>query len=136
NGVRFNSSIITLQAAKTKILTAIVTSAPGLKGYTSNAPMDQQILQHFHLVPRLRKAPQIKLVICKAPNIWWYKANTDGFDVGNTAACGGLFRDHLTDHVGSFAQNLGPGSILHAEITAIIIALELAAVHGWHTHLD
>ncbi|MCI87487.1 hypothetical protein A2U01_0108770, partial [Trifolium medium] len=40
------------------------------------------------------------------------------------AACGGLFRDHLADHVGSFAQNLGPGSILHAEITAIIIALE------------
>ncbi|CAJ2657200.1 unnamed protein product [Trifolium pratense] len=108
-----------------------VTSAPRLKVYTSNAPMEQQILQHLHLAPRLRKAPQIKLVLWKAPNIWWLKANTDGSVVSNTAACGGLFRDHLADHVGSFAHNLGPGSILHAEITVITIALELAAAHGW-----
>ncbi|PNX57963.1 ribonuclease H, partial [Trifolium pratense] len=117
--------------AKTKILTAVVTSAPGLKGYTSNTLMEQQILQHFHLAPRLRKAPQIKLVLWKAPNIWWLKANTDGSVVGNTAACGGLFRNHMADHVGSFAYNLGPVSILHAEITAIIIVIELAAAHGW-----
>jgi ribonuclease HI len=131
NGVRFNNSVITLQAAKTKILTAIVTSAPGLKGYTSNATMEQQILQHFQLVPKLRKAPNIKLVVWKTPPILWYKANTDGSVVGDTAACGGLFRDHRADHVGSFAQNIGIGSVLHAEITAIIIALERAAVNGW-----
>jgi ribonuclease HI len=57
--------------------------------------------------------------------------NTDGSVVGDTAACGGLFRDHLADHVGSFAQNIGNGSVLHAELTAIIIAMERAAAHGW-----
>jgi hypothetical protein len=71
--------IHTLQAAKTKILTAIVRSAPGLKGYTSNAAMEQQILQHFQLVPKLRKAPNIKLVVWKTPLILWYKANTRWF---------------------------------------------------------
>ncbi|KAK2443533.1 hypothetical protein QL285_014623 [Trifolium repens] len=63
--------------------------------------------------------------------IWWYKANTDGFFVANTAACGGLFRYHRADHVGSFAQNIDNGSVLHVEIAAIIIALERAAAHAW-----
>jgi hypothetical protein len=62
--------------------------------------------------------------------ILWYKANIDGFVVADTTACGGLFRYHRADHVGSFAQNIGNGLVLHAEIAAIIITLERDAAHG------
>jgi hypothetical protein len=65
-----------------------------------------------------------RLVLWKIPPIWWYKVNTDGLVVNNVAACGEIFRDHLANHVASFAQKLGMVSVLlYAEIVAIILAL-------------
>jgi hypothetical protein len=55
--------------------------------------------------------------------------------LGNLAACGGLFRNHSSDHMGSYAQPLGTVSILHAELMAIILAIEFAAAHSWYNLL-
>ncbi|MCI38443.1 hypothetical protein A2U01_0059671, partial [Trifolium medium] len=63
------------------------------------------------------------MILSKTPPIWWHKVNTDGSVVGNSATCGGIFRDHMADHVGSFAMNIGLGFVLYAEIFAIILAL-------------
>ncbi|PNY13739.1 ribonuclease H [Trifolium pratense] len=135
NDIRFNKSSITLHAAKTKILTAVTTSAPWLDGYSSSSLMEKQVLSNFQVTPKLRNAPQIKLVLRKTPSFGWIKANTDGSVLGNLAACGGLFRNHSSDHMGSYAQPLGTVSILHAELMAIILAIEFAAAHSWYNLL-
>jgi hypothetical protein len=130
NGIRFNNCVINVHAAKMKILTSIATSAPLLDGHTTSAT-ELLILSRFRIQPRLPRAPQHRLVLWKSPPIWWYKVNTDGSVMNNVAACGGIFRDHMANHVASFAQNIVMATVLYAEIMAIILALELAAIHSW-----
>jgi len=52
--------------------------------------------------------------------------------VGNHAACGGLFRDHLGTFFGAFICNLGPDTVFSSEIQGYIFALEFAAQNGWY----
>jgi hypothetical protein len=80
---------------------------------------------------KLRNAPQVTLVLWKTPSFGWIKANTDGSVLGNLAACGGLFLNHSSNHMGSYAQPLGTVSILHAELMAIILAIEFDVAHSW-----
>ncbi|MCI00496.1 RNA-directed DNA polymerase (Reverse transcriptase), partial [Trifolium medium] len=89
------------------------------------------IISRFRVQLKIMRAPRCRLVLWKTPPIWWHKVNMGGSVVNNIAACGGIFRDHLGNHVGSFSQNLGMVSVLHAELMAIILALELAATHAW-----
>ncbi|PNX89393.1 reverse transcriptase, partial [Trifolium pratense] len=52
NGIRFNNSIISVHAAKTKILTSIATSAPLLDGST-NSSTELLIISRFRIQPKV-----------------------------------------------------------------------------------
>jgi len=47
------------------------------------------------------------------------------------AACGGLFRNQEAICIGCFAQNLGPGSSLFAELSGVMQATEITHNNGW-----
>ncbi|MCI03920.1 RNA-directed DNA polymerase (Reverse transcriptase), partial [Trifolium medium] len=66
------------------------------------------------------------MVLWCSPCIGWMKVNTDGSVYSTSAACGGLFRDYLANFRGGFAQKISSLSVLHAEIMALILAMEMA----------
>jgi ribonuclease HI len=59
------------------------------------------------------------------------KVNTDGSLGNNSTTCGGIFHDYQANCLGYFAAKIPLSSALHAEIHAVIIALELASSKGW-----
>ncbi|KAL4276669.1 hypothetical protein AHAS_Ahas20G0230300 [Arachis hypogaea] len=64
------------------------------------------------------------------------KLNVDGSFLGhlNSAACGGLFRDHLGRFIMGFSYNLGSCSITHAhELWGISRGLQIAIAHEFTT---
>jgi ribonuclease HI len=132
NGIRFNNAKISLHAAKMKLLTAIAMSAPLVDGFTEVA--EKSILQRLRLKPSLCDAPTISLVLWKTPLFDWIKVNTDGSvtSLPPAAAYGGIFRDNLASFKGGFAKKLNVVSVLHAELTAIILAIEIAHRQGWN----
>ncbi|PNX78082.1 ribonuclease H, partial [Trifolium pratense] len=72
------------------------------------------------------------LVLWQTPSVHWMKANTDGSVVNMSAASGGLFRDYMANFCRGFAQNISGVSVLHDEIVALILAMELAHKNKWH----
>lgn len=73
-------------------------------------------------------------MIWPPPDFNWIKCNTDGAAAGTPAslgACGGLFRNQEALCIGCFAQNLGPGSSLFAELSGAMQAIEIAHNKGW-----
>ena len=75
------------------------------------------------------RAPIIKEVIWPPSTISWIKINIDGAFVKypNRALTGGIFRNHEGICVGCFAQFLGEGNALFAELSSIMAAIEIAA---------
>jgi hypothetical protein len=131
NDIRFNNAKISLHAAKMKVLTAIAISNTLVTGFT--APTETSILNHLRLKTRLHNTPVISVVLWRAPSVHWMKVNTDGSvtTLPPSAACGGVFRDHLVTFRGCFAKNFDTVSVLHAEVMAIILAIETAHNNGW-----
>jgi len=93
---------------------------------------DLPILDAFNIDARHRNYKDIIEVFWKAPFPPWRKVNIDGLVVGNHAACGGLFRDHLGTFLGAFICNLGPDTVFSLEIQGYIFALDFAAQNGWY----
>jgi ribonuclease HI len=59
----------------------------------------------------------------------------DGSVTTVSAACGGLFRSHTARFRGCFAQRINENhgfSVIHAEIMALIIAMEIANSKHWN----
>jgi hypothetical protein len=48
-----------------------------------------------------------------------------------SSACGGIFRNHLANHLGNFVDRLVFGYVLHAEVMAMIMVLEVATSKDW-----
>lgn len=119
NSLRFSSDVVSLHAAKVRLHAAISMSGNLSAGHC--LPSDLAILDAFNIV-----------VIWKAPFPPWRKVNTDGSMVGNHAACGDIFRDHLGTFLGAFTCNLGPDTVFSSEILGYIFALEFAAQNGWY----
>jgi ribonuclease HI len=71
-----------------------------------------------------------QLVLLRTPVIGWMEANTDGSVTNGFAACGGLFRDYMANFHGGYAKRIGIVSVLHVELIALIIAMELANSKG------
>ncbi|GAU50362.1 hypothetical protein TSUD_409350 [Trifolium subterraneum] len=104
NGIRIHDAKITTHAAKIKILSSIKLSA-SLTWCTRCSS---------------------KVVFWRTLSIGWMKVNTDGSVVNSSAASGGLFRDYMANFRGGFAQKISGLSVLHAELMALILAMELA----------
>ncbi|KAK2397577.1 hypothetical protein QL285_059137 [Trifolium repens] len=128
NGIRFNNTKFSVQAATSKVLISITMSAKMIFSLSKTA--DNRILQQLHILPPARKTAATILILWKTPVFAWIKANTDGSATHDSAACGGIFRDHTAKFCGGFAQKV-PGTVIHAELMAMILAMELAYSKGW-----
>lgn len=78
--------------------------------------------------------PSITLVRWLPPPPSWIKVNTDGSFRGRPvrSSCGGVFRNCRGEVVGCFTQKLGLGSALEAELSACILALDIARHRQWN----
>jgi ribonuclease HI len=128
NGVRFSNTKFSVQAATSKVLNSITLSAKMIFSLSKTA--DNRILQQLHILPPAHKTAATILILWKTPVFAWIKANTDGSATHDSAACGGIFRDHTAKFCGGFAQKV-PGTVIHAELMAMILAMELAYSKGW-----
>jgi hypothetical protein len=110
------------------IITAMTTSAPFIHSFTNSH--ENEILLDFQLQPLFRNPPKITMLLWKTPLIGWIKANMDEpvLKTPNSTMCGGLFRDHLANFCGGFAKKNSNVSVLHVEITAIIMVMEIASL--------
>jgi ribonuclease HI len=93
---------------------------------------DFSILKKFKINIHPPKAPTIKEVLWCPPKINWIKCNTDGAATSNTTAYGGIFRNHLADFKGGFAENIGKNSAYFAELLGAIRAIEIAYQNNWN----
>ncbi|GAU45233.1 hypothetical protein TSUD_138050 [Trifolium subterraneum] len=130
NGVRFNIAKITAHAAKMNILTSIKHNAQLAAGVSTAA--EKQVLQKFFLEHIPAPPTTVKMVLWKKPSFGWIKANTDGLVTAGSAASGGLFRDYMANFRGAFAQKISGHSVLHSELTALILAMEIAHSRQWN----
>ncbi|XP_061350094.1 uncharacterized protein LOC133295304 [Gastrolobium bilobum] len=74
-----------------------------------------------------------RLVAWCCPPVDWVKLNVDGAcDANGTrTGCGGVFRDASGTWIVGFCKNLGSGTVLHAELWACLVGLELAWGRGF-----
>jgi ribonuclease HI len=89
------------------------------------------ILKNFKVKVHPPKAPVIKEVIWHPPILNWTKCNIDGAATSTTSSCGGIFRNHLADFIGCFAERLTLCSAFFAEVSGALRALELASQNNW-----
>ncbi|MCI20884.1 RNA-directed DNA polymerase (Reverse transcriptase) [Trifolium medium] len=80
NDIQYNNARIYVQAAKTKVLTALAMSAKLVEGYTYSAELP--LLHNLRLQPKLRNAPVISLVLWKEPMVHLLNVNTDRSVIG------------------------------------------------------
>lgn len=62
----------------------------------------------------------------------WVKCNTDGFAKGSLgfASYGGIFRDHSTNSLGCFSQNLNVNNSFFVELMGSILAIVIGFYRG------
>ncbi|KAI5343611.1 hypothetical protein L3X38_011487 [Prunus dulcis] len=81
-----------------------------------------------------RSNPKIVKVMWHLPCFGSVKINTDGAHISESskAGSGGVFHDYQGHVLGAFSANLDVPSAVHAEVLAVIKAIELAWLHAWH----
>jgi len=129
NSLRFSSNTVTLHASQVHLHASIA-----MNGNLSNGKSllsYRSFLDFFTVPAHHRQISDIIHVIWKVCSPPWLKVNTDGSIIGNQAACGGLFRDHLGSLLGTFTCNLGTNSVFNSEVMGYTIALEFTAQKRW-----
>jgi hypothetical protein len=130
NGIKFNNARISLHAAIIKVKTATHTSVTMSRVVVPAGSVAVHMLQDLQLAPIYQAPPCIIPVCWKAPSFNWVKVNTDDSLVGAATACGAIFRDAKGAFLGGFSCKLDCTYVLHAELLAIIIAIEQAHARG------
>ncbi|GAU46013.1 hypothetical protein TSUD_401350 [Trifolium subterraneum] len=129
NGILFNNASITLHSAITKIRTAVKLSASLSNCVVGSGSV--LVLQNF-MIDDVQQPQVSSILVCwKAPCDRFLKVNTDGSLISATSACGAIFRDKHGTYFGSFSCKINCQSVLHAELMAIILAIEQALERGW-----
>jgi hypothetical protein len=135
NSLRFYMDTVSVHAAKVCLHALVSLSGNHSVGHFLLS--DVPLLDSFSIVVRHRRIKDIFSVHWKAPSPPWLKVNTDGSVVGNHAACGSLFHDHLGTFLGAFACNLGDATVFSFEIQGFMFAPKFAAKNGWrHVWLE
>jgi hypothetical protein len=131
NQKRFRDKSIHWKTA-ISMISANVSLSGNKTNKTINSSMrDFTILKNFRINLHPPKAPIIKEVFWQPPLFNWIKGNTDGAANSSIAAYGGLFRNHLADFMGGFAENIGNKSAFFAELSGAIKAIEIAYENHW-----
>ena len=131
NVVRFGNTKHSLYSARNSILASV--SLSGSLSAVNCTPSDTSLLENLCVPLSFRRYKDIVPVVWKAPTANWIEVNTDGSVQNTMAACGEIFRDHRGTFMGCFASNLGSVSVLEAELTRLILAMEYAGRFQWHS---
>jgi len=91
NWVCFHNAIVTLHAAKAKILTMVAMSWTNSKGFFLLIVSDIHLLDNFMVSPGFRHIKEIEMVVWKSPTSPWIKVNIGGSLLHSHVACGGIF---------------------------------------------
>jgi hypothetical protein len=128
----FKEKSIHWRYAISMIMANVSLSGNNTSKVYNSSMRDFTILKKFKINIHPPKAPTIKEVLWCPPQLNWMKCNTDGAATTTTAAYGGIFRNHLADFIGGFAENIGKNSAFFAELLGAIKAIEIAYQNNWH----
>jgi hypothetical protein len=128
NSVRLKNATVSVHAETTKVLTSISLSHKLIPGHASTT--EHATIQLLHLEPKPVHPVTERPGLWKSPTVAWIRANTYGTVTHASAAYGGLFRDYNSRFLGGNAQRVN-GTVLHAELMSMILAMELAHHEGW-----
>jgi hypothetical protein len=99
----------------------------------SSLEVEFQVLHNLYVADRHAvSATRTQLVLWRSPMIGWMKVNTDGSLTSVSAVSGGLFRDYMANYHGGFAKKIDTLSVFHAELMALILAMELVHSNNWN----
>ncbi|XP_024632903.1 uncharacterized protein [Medicago truncatula] len=121
---RFSHKKIHWRVAINLIIANVSMSGNNTSKAACNSIIEFSILKTFNIAIHPPKAPKIIEVLWLPPIFDWIKCNTDG-------ATGCIFRNNEAECMGCFAQNLGLGSSLFAELSGAMQAIEIAHSKGW-----
>ncbi|KAK2388551.1 hypothetical protein QL285_062226 [Trifolium repens] len=133
NQARFHHRLISWRQAISLLITNTMLTGNNTSKVSSNSIKDFSFLKKFNITIHCPKLTMLKEVIWNPPLPAWHKCNIDGASTGNpgNAACGGVYRNHLSDFVYAFAEPLGNASSFYAELCGALRAVEVAWDKGW-----
>ncbi|MCH82427.1 ribonuclease H protein, partial [Trifolium medium] len=131
NQARFKNMSVNWRKVVSMISSNVSLSGNMTKSTYHSSMSDFKILKSFRVSVHPPRAPSIKEVLWQPPPIDWLKCNTDDASNNDTAACGGVFRNHHAMFIAGFAKNIGPHSSLIAELCGVMRAIELANLYNW-----
>jgi ribonuclease HI len=97
----------------------------------NSSMIDFTILKKFKIIIHPSKAPTIKEVLWCPPHVNWIKFNTEGAATSISVAYRGIFRNHLSDFKGGFAENISKNYAFFTELLGAIRAIEIAYQNHW-----
>ena len=65
------------------------------------------------------------------PSPGWVICNADGVSSSFSFSCGCLFRNHESNFLACFAENIDRGNVFHVEFSAVIRAIEIVYFRSW-----
>jgi len=125
----FSSEISTLHGAKAKIISYVALSGNLSSRKCFPIPIDSRLLNVFLVSPHHRNFVAIVTVTWKPPTLPYVKVNTYGSVIGDSAACGGIFRDCIDSFLGCFACKLYAQTIFETGLYDFVFAIEYALMH-------
>ncbi|OVA03784.1 Ribonuclease H domain [Macleaya cordata] len=120
-----------ISTIKIKFLERVRSSAVRINGRMFNTVHDLLLLNNLGVGTRSVKYRRVKDCHWIPPSFRFIKISCDGASRGNPgpAGAGTIFRNHLSEVVGTISQGLGICNNYIAEIVVIIVGLEWAATN-------
>ncbi|XP_058756625.1 uncharacterized protein LOC131629842 [Vicia villosa] len=133
NLARFENKVTHWKTCITNISAMAKMVGNNTKKSSNSSMINFSLLKRFDI--RINPTRSIRHidVLWSPPPVGWIKGNIDGVASGSPSisSCGGIFRDHMGDHIGSFCNFLGEGIAELAEYSAVMVAIEKAQDCGW-----
>ena len=134
NAARFNNKTHLWKSVISSIINGVSLSARNSKLLASSSMLEFTFLKAFNCKINPPKHNIIKEVIWHPPISNWIKCICDGAASGSTglSSCGGMFRDNQGLFLGGFAEGLGIGNSLIAELSGVMRAIDIAQHRGYN----
>ena len=131
NNIQFQDKIVDWRTAINLIISKVSLSGNLTSKTAASNMLEFTILKACKVNIKPPRPSLTKEVIWAPPLSSWVKVNTDGASIPTRATAGGIFRNSEGVCLGGFSQFLGDANTLHAELIAVMNAIEVAALMGF-----